>query len=246
MLPPMNPGRLVRIVLALLAAGAVAVTGGTWAYLNLIRDEAPAKLTLNSAGATEATTTVGGTASSAGSATATATAVDGTWHVASGSQAGYRVKEVLFGQSADAVGRTNNVTGTITIAGSRVTAGSFTVDMNSVTSSESRRDSQFRGRIMNTATYPTATFALTAPIDLGSSLPADGATVKATAKGKLTLHGATRDVSVPVEARRSGSTIAVAGSIPVVFADYGISNPSGGPAQTENNGVVEFRLDLAR
>ena len=42
-----------------------------------------------------------------------------------------------------------------------------------MTSDEQRRDSQFQGRIMDTATYPTATFELTEPITL-DSLPANG------------------------------------------------------------------------
>jgi hypothetical protein len=36
----------------------------------------------------------------------------------------------------------------------------------------------------------------------------------------------------------------VNGSIPVVFADYGISNPSGGPATTEDHGILEFLVKL--
>ncbi len=157
----------------------------------------------------------------------------------------YRVEEVLFGQSAEAVGRTSDVTGTFTIAGTEVTAGSFNVDMTTVTSDQSRRDGQFRGRIMEASTYPTATFVLASPIELGS-LPADGAHVDVEATGELTLHGATRTVTFPVQAKRTGAAIAVAGTIPIVFADYDISNPSGGPAQTEDHGELEFRLNFGR
>lgn len=71
--------------------------------------------------------------------------------MAAGSQVGYRVREVLFGQGAEAVGRTQDVTGTITISGSSVTAGSFTADLTTVKSDKSRRDAQFQGRIMDTA-----------------------------------------------------------------------------------------------
>jgi hypothetical protein len=38
-------------------------------------------------------------------------AVQGTWHIAAGSIARYRVKETLFGESNTAVGRTSHVTG---------------------------------------------------------------------------------------------------------------------------------------
>jgi polyisoprenoid-binding protein YceI len=116
--------------------------------------------------------------------------LDGIWTVGSGSQAGYRVEEVLLGQNVEAVGRTSAVTGELTVAGAEVTSGSFTVDLTQATSDEDRRDDAFQGRIMETATYPTATFELTEPITL-QELPADGETVTATANGELTLHGTT-------------------------------------------------------
>jgi polyisoprenoid-binding protein YceI len=237
----MSISRPLRILVAVVLGTAVLVTAGTWVYINVLRDEAPERLTLDTtrtdAESAVATTTAATAAASSG--------VDGTWKVAAGSQAGYRVKEVLFGQSAEAVGRTSDVTGTFTIAGTKVTAGSFSVDMTTVASNESRRDGQFRGRIMEVSSYPTATFALTSPIDLGS-LPADGQQIDVKATGKLTLHGTTRAVTFSLQAKRTGSTIVVAGSIPVIFADYGISNPSGGPAQTEDHGELEFRLTFSR
>ncbi len=113
--------------------------------------------------------------------------------------------------------------------------------MTTVKSDQSLRDEQFQGRIMDTAKYPTATFVLTRPIQLGS-IPAPGTTITATATGQLTLHGMTRSATFQVQARRTGSTIAVSGSIPIVFADYGIDNPSGGPATTANHGLLEFLL----
>ena len=97
---------------------------------------------------------------------------------------------------------------------------------------------------METSTYPTATFTLTQPIDLGS-LPADGVETTKNATGKLTMHGTTKSVTFPVTARRSGATIQVSGSIPIVFADWNISNPSGGPATTEDHGTLEWLLNFA-
>lgn len=178
-----------------------------------------------------------------GAASVAGASVDGTWNVTSGSSAGYRVKETLFGQSTTAVGRTSQVTGSITISGTQVAAGELSVDMTTVSSGQSQRDSQFQGRIMDTATYPTATFTLSQPIQLGS-LPSTGTTVTETATGKLTLHGTTKTVTFQLEARR-GATIAVSGSIPIVFSDYSISNPSGGPATTGSTGTLEFLLNFS-
>ena len=62
------------------------------------------------------------------------------------------------------------------------------------------------------------------------------------ATGKLTLHGVTKDISVDLKARLNGSNLEVNGTIPITFADYGISNPSGGPASVGDNGEIELLL----
>ena len=219
------------------AAVALAITLGValpYIYINVIQGDTPDRLAVVTARA--ATDTTSGSAGAS---------LDGTWNVDSGSQAGYRVKEVLFGQSTEAVGRTTAVTGQVTVSGRQVESGSFTVDLTKVTSDEDRRDSQFQGRIMDTAASPTATFKLLQPITL-EEVPADGETVTATAQGELTLHGTTKQVTVEVTAQRNSDAFEVSGSIPVTFADYDIPNPSFGAVTTEDNGEIEFLLTFAR
>ena len=75
---------------------------------------------------------------------------------------------------------------------------------------------------------------------------ADGATISAKALGQLTLHGTTREVTVDVSAQRAAGSIRLSGQIPVTFADWNIPNPSFGPASTEDHGLIEFLLVLAR
>jgi len=218
-------------------AAVLLAVGVPYAYTHLIEGDAPAPL---SATASSPTTRTGGSAASAADQS-----VNGTWKVTSGSQAGYRVKEVLFGQDNEAVGRTSAVTGQMVVQGSQVTSGRFSVDLTTVQSDQSRRDAQFQGRIMDTASYPTATFELAGPIGL-PSLPGDGGTVGAKAQGRLTLHGTTREVTVDVTAGRSGDRFQVSGQIPITFADWNIPNPSfGGLVTTEDHGQVEFLLVMA-
>ena len=221
-----------RLLIAIPLVALVALVGGPWVYINLIREDAPARLTLDDA----TTTTMGDGAGEGTSTTPTAAAgdagaadgIEGTWVITTGSQAGYRVKEVLFGQDAEAVGRTTGVTGTMQISGTTVTSTAVTVDMTTVTSDEDRRDGQFHGRIMDTATFPTATFTLTAPIELGS-VPADGEEVTHTVTGDLTLRGVTNQVIFELVARRNGPNIEANGSIAVDFDDFQIPDASGGP-----------------
>jgi polyisoprenoid-binding protein YceI len=222
---------IVPLVLAVLAVG------GTWVYINVFRDDAPERLTLES---NTSDTTV-----AAEESAAPATDIDGTWKPTPASQAGYRVNEVLFGQRAEAVGRTNKVTGNLVIGGTTVSEATFTVDMTTVTSDEGRRDNQFRGRIMDVATYPTSTFALTSPIDFGT-IPDGAEPITVNGTGKLTLRGTTKTVTIPLTAQFDGSTIKVQGTVPITFDEWGIPNPSFGPAQTEDHGELEFLLVFAK
>jgi polyisoprenoid-binding protein YceI len=240
---------------ALLALAILAI-GGTWVYISVIKDEPPAKLSFESedassttvaaasAGSSATTAAANGAATTAGDSSGSADSsgsIDGDWTASDQSQLGYRVKEVLFGQSTEGVGRTNAITGSLTIDGTTVQKGDFTVDMTTVQSDSGNRDNQFQGRIMDTSKFPTSNFTLTQPIDLGS-VPAEGQTVSAKATGDLTLRGTTKPVTFDVQARLKDGRIEVNGSIPIVFADYNIPNPSFGPASTADNGTLEFLL----
>ena len=94
---------------------------------------------------------------------------------------------------------------------------------------------------LETGTFPTATFELTEPIVFDEE-PAAGEVVSVQATGDLTVHGVSRSVSIPVEARWDGGQIAVVGSLDIEFADYEITPPSIGPATVQDNGTIELQL----
>lgn len=237
-----------KMWLAIAVGGAALLfVGAPFAYIHFVQGKAPAPLTLSSPSpvASASTTTATDSAAGATGSTGSGAATDGTWKTSNGSIVGYRVKEVLFGQSNVAVGRTSQITGSIAVSGTKITAGTVTVDMTTVTSDESRRDGQFNGRIMETSTYPTATFTLTSPIDFGT-VPAQGARRTLQARGNLTLHGVTKSVVFNVTGVYSGSAVQVVGSIPITFADWNIQNPSFGAVTTEDHGVLEFSLNFVQ
>src|SRR5205823_5433952 len=122
-------------------------------------DTAPPKLALSNDNST-ATTAAGATVAPVSGE------IGGTWSATPASIVGYRIQETLFGSSNEAYGRTSRVSGSMVINGTTVSTTNLTVDMTSVSSDRSQRDGQFRGRIMQTSTYPTAMFKLTSPIDL--------------------------------------------------------------------------------
>ena len=94
---------------------------------------------------------------------------------------------------------------------------------------------------MDTNTYPTSDFVLTEPITL-ERIPPDGEVLEISATGEFTIHGTTRSVTFPIQARRNGGRIEVLGSIPVRWDEYGIPEPSNGLVQVEDHGTIEFLL----
>ena len=181
---------------------------------------------------------------SAGASSTPVTAEDlaGTWSVSDGSQAGYRVAEVLNGQDVTVVGRTPDVTGGLTIAGTELTAADVTVTMTTITTDSSNRDGQFLD-ILKTSQFPTATFSLTSPVDV-SAITQGVASVQA--EGTLTIAGVSAPVTVDLSAQTTSSGVEVSGSIPVTFADYGIDAPDLGFVKVERSGTVEMLLELTR
>jgi homoserine dehydrogenase len=134
--------RFRPIVLAFLAIAAIAV-GGYIAYDQVLRGDDVATLALPSDVAPSAVPTTEAAATSGAAASAEPGAeagVAGEWQVADDSVAGYRVREQLANLPAesDAVGRTSDVTGSITVEengdGTRLTAGTLTVDTTTITS----------------------------------------------------------------------------------------------------------------
>jgi polyisoprenoid-binding protein YceI len=225
--------RLKWLLLAPVVLIVLAV-GGTWLYINVIRDDPPERLSLEDA----SSDTTGATGDGGSS-----TEVEGEWTIGAGSIAGYRADEVRLGQSLEAVGRTEDVTGTMTISGTTVEEASFEVDLTTLESDESLRDGQVQGRILETEQFPTATFELTEPLDLGE-VPADGEPVSVEATGDLTIHGETQSVTFTIDAQVDGDTIAANGLVPMTWADFGIDDPSGGPNAVEPEGEMEFLLVL--
>ena len=261
--PPLLRNRLVlfglgAILIALLAGGAMG-----FSYL-FLREPAPAAVGLSTASPTPSAATAttdpsaatGASATPAGGSSTTSGGLDGTWNVDasigsfsdfSGSFVGYRVEEELANVgAATAVGRTPDVMGSLTLAGTQITAVEMSADLSTLQSDKSQRDGQLRRQALETNQFPTATFSLTQPIDLGS-VPADGQVIQATATGDLTIHGVTKSVQIPVEARVAGDVVTVTGSIDILFADYGISQPNSFLVLSiADHGTMEFQLQFTK
>src|SRR3989441_2331739 len=232
-----------RTLIAAIVGGALILgaAGVGIIYFVVFAGSSPQKLALSSP-----------TPSSSAAISPDASAGAGTWRVGSGSQAGYRVREKLASLSApsDAVGRTTAVSGTLLLAqessGYSVTAANVTVDVSKLSSDQSRRDQRIHSQGLESDRYPTATFTLTSPIALAADA-ARGQTIHVSATGDLTIHGVTKSVTIPIDARMTGSNIQLVGSISFPFSQFGMTPPSiGGFVSVENNATMEVQLLLTR
>ena len=227
----------------------VAVVGGAGLWYVFSQPSGPAPVSLGSL--PPATVSPAGTSGPAPSADP----VEGVWTTdptassTSGpaSFVGYRVREELANIGAtEAVGRTADVSGSLTIEGTTISKVEITADLTTLQSSSDNRDRQLGRQALETATFPTATFVLTTPIELGSE-PVQGQVIEATATGDLTLHGVTKSVQVPLQARLEGNTIVVAGSLQIAFADFGIAKPQAMLVlSVEDAAVMELLIHFTR
>ena len=216
----------------------VAVAGFAFIYFVLFPTSAPKPFSL--------------TSSASVAPVSSGTRFAGRWSIAAGSVAGYRVREKLGFLPAedDAVGRTSAITGTATLteAGHVVTvrAASFTVDVSKLKSDEAMRDQHIRTIGIQSATYPTATFVLSTPLELPASA-LGGQVVHTSVSGVFDIHGTSRRETVPVEMRLSNSEIEAVGSLTFPWSAFNMTAPSvGGFVSVTNRATMEFDLRLQR
>ena len=247
---PARSRRPLAIIAILALVGVGAVAG---AYLAFFNEDAPPPLALSDQ---PAPTAPGTSTAASGGATGTGqtagTDLVGTWRVAAGSEAGYRVREKLavLPAKSDAVGRTPGVTGIVRVDRSGnslvATEANFEVDLTRLTSDESRRDNRIRTDGLQTNRFPRAAFVSTRPIPLPPET-ASGQAVTATAEGDLTLHGVTKRVTIPLDVRVAGNKGELAGSLSFPMSDFDISPPNvAGVVTVDPDATMEFKLVLEK
>jgi polyisoprenoid-binding protein YceI len=234
----MNRARWTALAAVLIVG---AVVGGYIAWDQVLRGDnvAPLAIASDDPSGSPSVSTI----------TSTAQAV-GTWSVDESSVVGYRVREQLASLPArsDAVGRTSSITGSATLAATgsdlSVTAAQFQADLTTLKSDKNMRDQKLHTLGLESDSFPTATFKLTSPVTVPASA-ISGATFSVTLTGDFTLHGVTRSVSIPAQARVAGSQIEIVGSMTFPMADYSITPPSiGGFVTVTDQATLEFDVFL--
>lgn len=263
---PASNNKAVAIVIA----AVLLVAAGVGAYF-MLRSDAPARVGLENAVDDTDTTTTAAMGDETDTTTTAAmddedqtntesgessSEIDGTWKVEPSTEApdfaqpvgsfvGFRIDEELAGIGAtEAVGRTRSVTGSVTIADGKVTETTFTVDMDTITTDQSMRDSRAK-EALGTAEFPTATFELSEPIDLGSDAATTPVSVKAT--GDLTVHGVTKPVTFAIEAKLADGKVVMTGTTDVKLSDFGVKGPTNAKVlSVSDDATVEFQFFLAK
>lgn len=240
--PQKSNTRKKRLVWIIAIAVAVVIAGvfiGSRIYAANVSAQADDVPTL-SATPTDA-------ASSGGAGTGSATsAADraGTWTVGSGSFAGYRLNEVLNGADVTVTGRTEDISGSLTVEEDRLTAADLVLKVDTITTDSDRRDQYFRTSAIDTSQFPEATFTLTEPMDVSTALEGESLTIPIT--GDLTLNGQTASVEANVKGAFSDGSAQLVGQIPMTWAEFGVKAPNLGFVAVEDSGFIEFSLNVAK
>ena len=218
----------ILILVVIVVIGAAAF--GAWYVFG---DDAPAKPTLSACG-----TSTSGTSSP-----------DGSWKIAPGPDVfvGYRMTEQFAGDVVHktAVGRTPAVVGQMTIAGGNVTATEVTAEMQQLESNRAARDNYIHEHGIESDKFPTSKFVLSKPVPLPAGLQ-PCTKVKLAATGRLTLHGVTKTITVPLDAQWNGVKVTAVGNAPIVLADYNIVPPKTSVVSTDDHGSLDVSLAFTR
>jgi len=242
--PPGGGRRLTTYGVGAAALLVVAAAVGVWWFLG---GDAP--------GEVDAGAALGSTDEQAG---LEIEEIDGTWQVdhdagaydlaaGSGSFVGFRIDEELaIGGATTAVGRTPGVEASFVVADATLTSATVTADLTQLVTDESRRDDSVQ-EALGTDSFPTATFELAEPIELGE-VPQVGDEVAVTAAGQLTVRDMTQPVQAPLEIVFVSDELAlITGSFQIALDDHGIVLPSVPIViSVEDEATVELQLFVAR
>ncbi|MEO8337009.1 MAG: YceI family protein [bacterium] len=153
-------------------------------------------------------------------------------YVVSGSNtARYRVREQLLGQDLpnDAIGETTEITGAITVdstTGTLVAGQSkFVVNTGAFKSDKDRRDGYVRGRLLESAKFPTVEFVPTAVRGLTAANAWVQGPKTFELTGDLTVRGVTRPTTWRISAQQGNGKATGSATTKFTFADFTITPP---------------------
>lgn len=140
----------------------------------------------------------------------------------------------------DHKGQFHNFDGTIDYAGTTPKGVSFSIDLNSIETDTADLTTHLKtADFFDVAQYPTATFAST------SLTPAPAGAAAGTThelKGNLTMHGVTKEVTIPVTTQTTPEGVRATSEFTINRHDWGISYKGMADDLIKDN--VLIKLDL--
>lgn len=158
-----------------------------------------------------------------------AAAVEGDRYqvVAGESSASYRVGERFLDRNLDAVavGTTTNLFGELILRDGRLQPSKVTVDLQSLTSDQQRRDQKLKTSALETDKYPTAEFTVTG---ISGDAPAlvEGQEVAVKLEGNMKLHGVEKPWTWDAKIKVEGDTLHLNATTTLNMRDFDIEPPN--------------------
>jgi len=148
------------------------------------------------------------------------------------SSAKYVVRETLRGIETNAVGETKDgpspdVAGELLLTRTGLHTAqrsSFKVDLRTLTSDESLRDSFIKRDTLRTGQFPHAEFVITSVSGFPASY-VENSQVELSLSGDMTIRGSTKPVMFKVLARQAGDTLTATADADFKMSDFGITPP---------------------
>ncbi len=96
-------------------------------------------------------------------------------------------------------------------------SGELVVDPNSGNSNDGARDKRMKKEILETEKYPEVRFKVS---------KIEGTEPNFRVTGQFTIHGATHELSIPMQVKISGDEVSGTGKFVVPFVEWGMKDPS--------------------
>lgn len=142
-------------------------------------------------------------------------------------------------------GRTSKIQGAIRLADQEHLSDAdacIRIDAASLETGVSARDTIMRDDHLETHKFPTIAFDLT-QVEQARRVAGGWAF---TARGLLTLHGVSREMPLPIRARRDGEAVRLSGEVAVKMSDHQIPIPTLLFLAAEDQVVVRFDVKAVR
>lgn len=140
-------------------------------------------------------------------------------------------------------GTSNAFSGTITGDPSDITGAQIRIALDPKTfdTDNQSRDKVMREKSLEVAKYKAIEFVSTSVVSPSKEL-AEGASIDATIKGALKLHGMEKEMSIPVKISRQAGLITAEGDMALVLDDWKIYRPRVVFFRLQNDIKIHFKI----